>query len=88
VTVRQSRQLGQAIMGAAGFSLVFVVLGALRRSYLALAIPVTIGVGVASGIAFWVGYTMSTAHWEDEDFADFEVPAAEGAPPPETVLAD
>jgi len=72
-------------MGAAGLSLLLVILGALRRSYFAIAIPVTIGVGIASGIAFWVGYTMSTAQWEDEDFADFE---AEGAPSAETVLAE
>ncbi|MEZ4501962.1 MAG: hypothetical protein R3C39_05020 [Dehalococcoidia bacterium] len=88
MTVQQSRQLGQAIMGAAGLSLVLVVFGALRRSYFAIAIPVTIGVGIASGIAFWVGYTMSTAQWEDEDFADFEAAATEGAPPAETVLAE
>jgi nitrogen fixation-related uncharacterized protein len=88
VTVRQSRQLGQAIMGAAGLSLLLVVLGTLRRSYLAIAIPVTIGVGIASGVAFWVGYTMSTAQWEDEDFADFEAPTGGTTAPAETVLAD
>lgn len=88
MTVQQSRQLGRAVMAAAGLSVVFVVLGALRRSYLAVAVPVSIGVALAAGLAFWVGYTMATAEWEDEDFAEFEVPAAEGAPPPETVLSE
>ena len=79
MTVEQSRQLGVAVMAASGLSLVLTLLGTLRRSYLALAVPVTIGVGVVAGLGFWVGYTMAATRW-DED-----VPAFEGAPPPESL---
>ena len=62
--------------------LALFALGALRRSYLALALPIAGGLTLVAGLAFWVGYTMATTRWEDE-VPDFE--ATEGAPPPETV---
>jgi xanthine/uracil/vitamin C permease (AzgA family) len=82
VSVEQSRQLGMAVMAASVLSLLLTLIGALRRSYLALAIPVTIGVGILAGLGFWVGYTMAATRW-DEAVHDFE--AAEGAPPPDSL---
>lgn len=86
MTVARSRQLGQAIIAASGLSVLLFLLGVMRRSYLALALPVAAGLAVASALGFWIGYTMATTKWEDADFEDVEVPAAEGAPPPEAVL--
>jgi hypothetical protein len=73
-------------MGASCLGVLLFLVGVMRRSYLALAVPAGIGVGLASALGFWVGYTMATTKWEDADFQDYEVPAAEGAPPPEAVL--
>lgn len=82
MSVEQSRQLGMAVMAASILSLLLTLAGTVRRSYLALAIPVTIGVGIVAGLGFWIGYTMAATRW-DEDVPDFE--AAEGAPPPESL---
>ena len=82
MTLEHSRLVGQALMGASGLSLLLFVLGAMRRSYLALALPIAGGLTLIAGLAFWVGYTMATTRWEDE-VPDFEAPA--GPPPPETV---
>jgi len=56
----------------------FVMLvGALRRSYLVIALPVVAAVGVISALAFWVGWTMMNT---EADLAELEeqesVPAA------------
>lgn len=81
--------IGRALMALSVVQLLLFFLAATRRSYLAVAIPVGLGLGVVSGIAFWVGYTMATTNWDNP--ADFgvepspEAEAAEGAPPPETV---
>ncbi len=42
------------------------LLGLLRGSYLALAIPVAILVFFVLGLAFWVGYTIATVQVEPE----------------------
>ena len=46
--------------------LVFVT-GLVRRSYLAIALPVGFAVAALSAVAFWVGYTMAYARWEDDE---------------------
>ena len=81
MTQERSRTLGRAIMAAAVLQLVLYLAGATRRSYLAVAIPLGIALGVVSGVAFWVGYTMATTDWDDP--ADYP-PADEGTPPPQT----
>ncbi len=63
----RSRRLGLLLMAGA-FLQLFVFLGAAaRRSYAALALPVGAGVAVLSALAFWIGYTMAYARWDDED---------------------
>ena len=76
----QSQQIGRLLMGASALQLVLFFIGMTRRSYLAVALPVFAGLAAVSGIAFWVGYTMASAEWDDEDFEDFEEPMA-GDPP-------
>ena len=82
MTQERSRTLGRAIMAAAVVQLVLYFVGATRRSYLAVAIPLGIALGVVSGVAFWVGYTMATTNWDDP--ADYP-PPAEDAPPSPTL---
>jgi hypothetical protein len=81
MNVDQSRQLGQALMGGAGLSVLLVLIGMARRSYMAIAVPVAAGLGIVAALAFWVGYTMATTEWEEE----LDIPGAEppAAPPSE-----
>jgi hypothetical protein len=88
VTIERSQQLGRLLMAISGVSLAFFLAGVVRRSYLVLAVPVAILAGGVAGLTFWVGYTMATTHWEQDDFANLEVPEAEGAPPPESIDTD
>ena len=91
MTQDRSRQLGQLIMAVSVAQLLLFLIGASRRSYAAVALPVFGGLAAISGLAFWVGYTMATTNWDDPadyppaDTDDTEVDAAEGAPPPEVV---
>lgn len=96
MTQEQTRHLGHALMALSVVQLVLFLIGATRRSYLVIAIPVGVALGVIAGLGFWVGYTMAHTDWDDP--ADYpptppasraddedEVAAAEGAPPPETL---
>ncbi len=67
----QSRQIGQALMALSVLQLLLFLVGASRRSYAALALPVFGGLVLFSGLAFWVGWTMAAVRW-DEDEADEE----------------
>ncbi len=97
MTQERTRQLGGALMALSAIQLLVFLIAATRRSYLAIAVPVGIGLGAISGLGFWVGYTMATTDWDHPadfgsepfapppDAAASEVPAAEGAPPPESL---
>ena len=65
MTQERSRQIGKALMALAGLQFLFFFAGAVRRSYLVLAVPIGIAVGIASGVLFWVGYTMATKDWDN-----------------------
>jgi hypothetical protein len=74
-----TRQQGQYICaGAAGLALLFLI-GVLKGSYLALAVPVAILVFFVLGLAFWVGWTILTV--QVEPAAPVAPPAAQTAPP-------
>lgn len=79
MTPERSRQLGQGLMALSVLQLLLFVAGAARRSYATLAIPVFIGISVVSALAFWVGYTMAVAKWDDDEFAPED--AVEAEPP-------
>ena len=80
MSVERSRQFGQAMMAGSALSLLLFLVGARRRSYMALAIPVSIGLAAIAGLTFWVGYTMATTRWEEEDV---ELAGEEPPPAPE-----
>lgn len=75
--------VGRALMALAGLQLLVFLGGAVRRSYVVLAVPIGVATGVASGFLFWVGYTMATKDWDDP--ADYPPAASEGAPPPDAL---
>ena len=54
------------ILGAALQMLLFVY-GATRRSYLALALPVTAAMGAVTILTVWLGWTMMSMQPEEED---------------------
>src|SRR5262249_6789082 len=55
----RSRQLGQGLMALAVVQLLLFLLGTMKRSYAALALPIFVLVAAFSAVAFWVGWTMS-----------------------------
>ena len=55
----RSRQLGMIMMAVSAVEMLVMTIGVMRRSYLAVALPVITAVGVISALAFWVGWTMA-----------------------------
>jgi len=75
--MERSQTIGTLLMAASGLQMLVFTIGMLRRSYLAVALPVFAAMGAISGLLFWVGYTMVNMEpdlaeldmEEDEDFA-------------------
>ena len=63
----RTRQIGQGLMALSVVQVLLFLLGAMRKSYAAVAIPMLILVAAMSGVAFWVGWTMSAVRTWDED---------------------
>lgn len=73
----RSRELGIILMIGAAFQALFILVGMMRRSYFAVALPVATAVAIISALAFWVGWTMANT---EPDLAELE--EAEGVPLP------
>ena len=82
----RSRTLGRLLMAGAVLQLLVFLAGVARRSYLVIALPLGAGLAVVSALAFWVGYTMAYAEWDDEE-EEFPVFEAEPAPAPDEPTA-
>ncbi len=65
----RSRQLGMIMMAVAAVQMLIVIIGAMRRSYLVIALPVVSAVGLVSALTFWVGWTMANT---EPELADLE----------------
>jgi hypothetical protein len=65
----RSKQLGTFLMIGAALQALIMTIGVMRRSYLAIALPVLAAAGVISALAFWVGYTMAST---EADLAELE----------------
>lgn len=64
----RARWTGRLLMAAAALLPPLFLAAAARRSYAALALPVGAGLAALATLAFWVGYTMAFARYdEDED---------------------
>jgi len=73
----RSRQLGMFLMIGASLQMLLMLIGAMRRSYFAIALPVLTAVGIVSALAFWVGWTMANTEPELAELEEQEaVPAA------------
>lgn len=60
----RSRQLGFILMAVASLQMLIMLVGAARRSYLVIAVPVIAAAGVISALTFWVGWTMANTDAE------------------------
>jgi hypothetical protein len=56
----RSQTTGALIMAGGALQLLVFVIGLARKSYVALALPVTLAVAGISALAIWVGWTMMT----------------------------
>ena len=65
--MEKSQTTGLIIMIAAVFQMVLFLWAVLRRSYLAVALPVLSALAAVSALAFWIGWTMFTASAEEAD---------------------
>ncbi len=70
--------MGAILMGVSALQMLIFTVGMLRRSYLALALPVLSAMAAVSGLLFWVGYTMVSmepelAELDMEDAVEAEV---------------
>ncbi len=68
--MERQRQIGTILMAIAGVQLLVFLIGVLRHSYLAIALPVVGAVAAVSGLLFWVGYTMTSMN---PDYADLDM---------------
>ena len=76
--MERQRRVGTIIMAIAGVQLLVFLIGVLRRSYLAIALPVMAAVGAVSAVLFWIGYAMMTMNPELSDLdMEEEVPVDE-----------
>jgi hypothetical protein len=64
--MNRTQPTGLVLMVAATVELLLFLYGAARRSYLALALPVTAAMLALTALTFWLGYTMATMEGEDE----------------------
>jgi len=78
--MERSQTIGTLLMAASGLQMLVFTFGMVRRSYLAVALPVFAAMGAISGLLFWVGYTMvnmepDLAELDMEEDEDFPVSA-------------
>ena len=65
--MEKSQTTGLIIMIVAVFQMVLFLWAALRRSYLAIAVPVLGALAAVSALAFWIGWTMFSGENEERD---------------------
>ena len=69
--MNKSQLTGAAIMAVAAVQMLAFLMGATRRSYAALALPIAAALAALSALAFWIGWTMMTTESNLEG-AEFE----------------
>ena len=75
--MERSQSIGMVLMAVSGLQLVVFTLGMLRKSYIAVAVPVFAVTAGISALLFWIGYTMvnmepdlSELDLEEEEFEE------------------
>ena len=75
--MERSQQMGTILMAVAAFQMLIFTIGMLRRSYLAVALPVLAAMSAVSGLLFWIGYTMVNM---EPDLAELDMEEEEQFP--------
>jgi hypothetical protein len=65
--MNRAQKTGFLLIAAAALEMLLFLYGAMRRSYLALALPMTAAMTALTALTFWVGYTMLTLEDEAEE---------------------
>jgi hypothetical protein len=65
--MNRAQKTGVILIAAAALEMLLFLYGALRRSYLAIALPMTAAMTALTALTFWVGYTMLTLEEEPEE---------------------
>ncbi len=68
----RSQSMGALLMAVSALQMLVFTLGMLRKSYMAVALPVLGAMGGISALLFWVGYTMMSM---EPDPGDLEAEA-------------
>ncbi len=69
--MNRAQKTGVILIAAGALEMLFFLYGAMRRSYLALALPMTAAMIALTALTFWVGYTLVTLEEEpDEDVVE------------------
>jgi hypothetical protein len=63
----RAQKTGRLIIAFVAIEMVLFLYGALRRSYLALALPMTAAMTALTALGFWVGWTMMSLEDEPEE---------------------
>ncbi len=71
----RAQKTGVLLIAGAALEMLLFVYGAARRSYLALALPMTAAMMALTALTFWVGWTMLVMEEEAEDDAIVEAAA-------------
>ena len=77
--MERSQSMGTILMAVSALQMLVFTLGMLRRSYLAVALPVMTAMGAVSGLLFWIGYTMVNM---EPDLAELDMEEEEEPQPP------
>ncbi len=76
--MERSQSIGMILMAVSGLSILFFGMGILRKSYLAIALPVFAATAAFSGLLFWIGYTMANM---EPDLSELDLEEEELEPP-------
>ena len=63
----RAQKTGLLLIAGASLEMLLFLYGAMRHSYLALALPMTAAMAALTALTFWVGWTMMTMEEEAED---------------------
>jgi hypothetical protein len=65
--MERSQSMGAMLMAISGLQMLVFTLGMMRKSYMAVALPVFGALGAVSALLFWVGYTMMSMEPETDE---------------------
>ncbi|MCH8064388.1 MAG: hypothetical protein IIC90_00980 [Chloroflexi bacterium] len=77
--MERSQTIGAVLMAVSGLQMLIFTLGVMRRSYLAIALPVLAATTAVSGLLFWIGYTMINMEPDMEELDMEEEPQSVSA---------